>query len=74
MVYHRIIQYIIFNALYYSRTLFFIHPVYNSLQLLTSDSLPHPPSLCQSRVCSLYLRVCFCFVGRLICVLFVIEV
>ena len=47
----------------YSRTLMFIHSIYNSLHLLTPTSqfieLSLPSPLWQSQVCSLYLWVCF---------------
>ena len=53
----------------YSRTLLFIHSLYNSLHLLipTSPSIRPPnPSPWQPQVSSLCLWVCFCFVDRLI--------
>ena len=62
-----------FPALY-SRTLLFIHPVYNSLHLLIPDSqyfpLLHSPPLWQPQVSSLCLWFCFSFVDRFIWALF----
>ena len=64
----------------YSRTLLFIHSIYNSLHLLIPNSQSIPPrsppprqpqvcSLCLW-VCFLCLWVCFCFIDRFICVIF----
>ena len=61
-----------FPALY-SGTLLFIPSVENSLYLLIPNSqsiLPHAPPLWQPEVCSLYLRVCFYFEDKFICVIF----
>ena len=57
----------------YSRTLLFIHPMYNSLHLLIPKSYsipppPHPPW--QPQVCSLCLWVCFSFVDKFIYIIF----
>ena len=57
----------------YSRTLLWIHPIYNGLHLWTSPSHtaplpPHPPL--QPPVCSPRLWSCFCFIDRFICVIF----
>ena len=58
----------------YSRILLFIHPIYNSLQLLTPNSQSFsprtPPTPWQPQVWSLCLWVCFCFIDRFICVAF----
>ena len=51
----------------YSRTLLFIHPIYNSLHPLIPNSQSIPPSPhptpWQSQICSLCLWVCFCFIS-----------
>ena len=60
-----ITQYWIESPVLYSRTLLFIHPVWNSLHLLipTSQSMPHPA------LATIGL-VCFCFIDNFICVVF----
>ena len=52
----------------------FLHPVYNSLHLLTPHPSAHPTLLpaWQSQVCSLCPWVCFCFIDKFISV--VVEI
>ena len=64
MVYHRI--WIYFPVLC-SRTLLFIHSLYNSLHLLISNSQfipPPPPPPWQPQACSPCLWVCVCFLNN----------
>ena len=59
------------------KILLLFHSVYNSLLLLIPNSQsipPLPPSLsARSLVCFLYLWICFCFLDKLICVVFYIP-
>ena len=57
----------------YRSPLLFIHSIDDNLHLLTPNSHsipPLPPDPWQPQVCSLFLRVCFCFVDKFICVVF----
>ena len=57
----------------HTRTLLYIHSIYNSLHLLIPNSqstLPHTWSLSPNTLCPC---VCFCLVDKLICVMFYIS-
>ena len=61
----------------YSRTLLFIHPIYNSLHLPAPNSwsipfLPASP-FWQRHLCSPGLQVCLCFIDNFICAIFQIP-
>ena len=54
----------------YSRSLLFIHPMYNSLPLLIPNPQSFPPLIPCQQVCFLYLWVCFCIIDMLTCIVF----
>jgi len=67
----------IWSPVVYNGALFFTHSVYNKLHLLVSKSQsivpPTSPPLSQPLVCSLCLWVCFCFIEKLIRIIFQIP-